>query len=481
MHLNAASQNPVDPDSEDAPNCLRQGEGPFKGDELRLAFIAHDNAREFTYEFASIPNVQVGDSIIVRNERSGEYKEGIINERGFFRVGIAADAIDAVTRRSMLGISDTQTSPFTIENPTDFGDALVIEHVRDGIELSRVDQFQKEVIFQGSRFKEGTELVSLQEGLGYERNDPDFVRFLLIAQSGLSAADPGVWGAHTFMEPLDYSYDEDARGTRVLMMPTAGDTIVPVYTGVAMGRVSGLFGSWLRDESLPPEQGWREIFKVDERYEQSILDELVDTYVVEGDAYLQRHPNIELLEETLEGTDIEAGSTQPNSIYDIDNISDNTAVFTCGDTDWSARFGENGCLDEYEGYEVLFPLPTPDVGKELRINREREDGSFDAFRIPVIRPTGQHGIYNAQPFRNFDADAYMVNFTIQFLGTRGRDVTHRSGCDCVATGIPNFLRDGEQMTPAQGDRVCYEDELNICDETCDWGIQTPEVAHCQTE
>ena len=57
------------------------------------------------------------------------------------------------------------------------------------------------------------------------------------------------------MEPLDYSYDEDARGTRVLMMPTAGDTIVPVYTGVAMGRVSGLFGLWLRDESLPPEQG----------------------------------------------------------------------------------------------------------------------------------------------------------------------------------------------------------------------------------
>ena len=61
-------------------------------------------------------------------------------------------------------------------------------------------------------------------------------------------------------------------------------------------------------------------FKVDERYEQSILEELVDTYVVEGDAYLQRHPNIELLEETLEGTDIEAEVLSP-SIYDIDNIS----------------------------------------------------------------------------------------------------------------------------------------------------------------
>ena len=120
---------------------------------------------------------------------------------------------------------------------------MVIEHLRDGVELNRVEQFQHEVVFQGSRYKVGSDLVSLQEGLGYDRNDPDFVRFLLVAQSGLSAADPAVWGTHTFVEPLDYSYDEEARGTRVLMMPTSGDTIVPVYTGVAMGRVTGLFGS----------------------------------------------------------------------------------------------------------------------------------------------------------------------------------------------------------------------------------------------
>ena len=74
-----------------------------------------------------------------------------------------------------------------------------------------------------------------------------------------------------------------------------------------------------------------------------------------------------------------------------------------------------------------------------------------------------------------------LNFTVKYLGSRGRDVIHRSGCDCVVSDIPNFERDGEQMTPAQGDRVCYEDELNICDETCDWGIRTPEVANCLTE
>ena len=68
-------QNPVDADNEDAPNCLGEGEGPFNGGELRLAFIANDNARDYTHEFARIPNVQVGDTIVVRNLRSGEYKK----------------------------------------------------------------------------------------------------------------------------------------------------------------------------------------------------------------------------------------------------------------------------------------------------------------------------------------------------------------------------------------------------------------------
>ena len=41
------NQNPIGSDNEDAPNCLREGEGPFRGGELRLAFIVNDNAREF--------------------------------------------------------------------------------------------------------------------------------------------------------------------------------------------------------------------------------------------------------------------------------------------------------------------------------------------------------------------------------------------------------------------------------------------------
>ena len=38
----------------------------------------------------------------------------------------------------------------------------------------------------------------------------------------------------------------------------------------------------------------------------------------------------------------------PGVLFGIDNVSDGLAEYTCGDSDWSAYIGENGCLDAYE-------------------------------------------------------------------------------------------------------------------------------------
>ena len=234
-----------------------------------------------------------------------------------------------------------------VDDPTLVGDAIEVRLYEGDSEVLKatVNTFEQELSFQGSVYPEGSTLVVLQEGLGYDRNTADFARFLAIAQSALSSADPGVWGAYTAVEQLDYSYDPYARGTNVLMMPTAGDNNVPASTGVAMGRVSGLFGSWLRDETLPAEYGWREMFVPDERYGHSIDDELVASYVVEGDAFLQR---------------FEDNPVNQSVIYDIDDVSDGTAEFSCGDSDWSAVIGENLCPEDLEGQEVFFPVPHPE-------------------------------------------------------------------------------------------------------------------------
>ena len=195
------------------------------------------------------------------------------------------------------------------------------------------------------------------------------------------------------------------------------------------------------------------------------IDELIlDRYVVEGDPRFLRFPN---------------NAVHTNVVYDIDNVSDGAASFSCGPSDWSGP-SENGCPEELEGEEIFFSVPHPNA-PELPLRRDmvRADGSYDAVRVPVLRPAGQHGIYNAQPFRVFDADAFMVNFTTRFLGSRGGSVSHEAGCDCSASALPNFTLNGEPLYPAL-DRACTVEDMRVCEEGCAqrWAIETPTAANC---
>ncbi len=74
----------------------------------------------------------------------------------------------------------------------------------------------------------------------------------------------------------------------------------------------------------------------------------------------------------------------------------------------------------------------------------------------------------------------MVNFTIRFLLSRGRAVSHEPGCDCSAARLPNFLLRGEPQHPALRTRACEATDLNVCSANYAeaWGIRTPEEARC---
>ena len=116
-----------------------------------------------------------------------------------------------------------------------------------------------------------------------------------------------------------------------------------------MARTAGVLGSWLREESVGPEYGWRRLFVPDERLGRTPDDYLVETYVVEGDPRFERYGDFEQVSRGV--------------LYDIDNVSDSTAQFSCGDSDWSGMIGENGCEDEYVGVEVFFEVRVRHVPK----------------------------------------------------------------------------------------------------------------------
>jgi len=439
---------------------------------LELAFIVNNNAREKTCFVGSVPNVSAGDMMQLSNKNNGEVDRMPVDAWGNVRVAVPADALRATERRALLGLTDRSSRSVEIDSElaTKLGHRLVVEilDAETGDLNATFDAFQEDVEFHGTLYPAGTTLVAIQEGLGLKRNTPELRRFFGFAQSALGPADPAVWSAKITMEPSDFSYDPNWTPgmTHVLQMPTAGDKQVPVNTGVAMGRVSGLFGSWKRSpDTVGPEHGWREIFVPNAQYGVPTDELLIDRYVVEGDPRFQRFPD---------------NPIHSHVVYDIDNVSDSNARFSCGNSDWSAKIGENGCPDELRGEEILFPVPHPETPEApLRISVERSDGSYDAFRVPLLRPAGQHGIYNAQPFREFDADTFMVNFTTKFLGTRGGSIEHFEGCDCSASDLPRFELNGEPNYPSRG-YACEESDLKLCTGRClgTWNLETPAVSSC---
>lgn len=482
--------------ASDAPDelnpCMGDTSTAQAPDELRIGFIANDVANVRTVFIGTVQGVAVGDKVRVENLDNDEIRFGRINERGFFRIGIAADAMDPIDRRALFDKADDDQEPMRFANTESIGDRIRITIFEGDTESIRTqfDRFGQDVSFQGSVYEEDAPLVVLQEGYGHQRNNPRLRRFLHLAQHGVSPADPAVWGAHTYLEPLDTAYDPFGRNggdTRVLILPTLGDIQVPTNTGVAMGRVTGIFGSWLRDESLPAEYGWRELFVPDPRFGTSVDQYLVDKFVVEGDGRLQRYKD--------------HNPVNPNTLFDVDNWSDGTAVFTCGDTDWSASNGENACPGDKKGSgpvcdttspcpsenqlcvnglcEYVFRVPTPEI--PLRQNHDRGDGTFDGFRMPLIRPAGQHGLYNAQPFRFFDHDAYSVNFTVRYLHSGGRLVDDVSGCDCTASQVPTyFLNDMPDAPSSIGATMCKSSNMKVCSTRCleAWDIRTPTRVEC---
>jgi hypothetical protein len=449
--------------------------GPQKAGELLVGWYAHNLATFTTVPVARLEGAAAGDRLVVENLDKGISTTARIGPRGFARASIAADALSPAEQRKALRRSDDDDAPKRALDPTALGDRIRV-HLLDsatGEEKAVVDTWQWDAPFQGTIYPAGATLVALQEGLGYARNTPDFRRFYGIAQHAVAPADPAVWSRRYFAEPIEAPYDPAYWPGRshVMVMPTIGDPEVPAATGCTLGRTAGLFGSWNRDPGhFGPEHGWRELFTPDPRYGTSIEQWLLDQHVVEGDYVMQRFAD---------------DGPNPNVLFDPDDVSDGAASFTClHAADWSAANGEFRCPADLDDTDATFGVPHPAPGNELRRDAPRGDGTFDSFRIPLLRPAGQHGIFNPQPFRAFDADAFMGSFTARYLASRAREVRHEPGCDCTYVTRPAFVVGGETAWPGVPGEGCPEGDPAYgkpCSEACAaaWGFRQLPPAVCK--
>ena len=274
------------------------------------------------------------------------------------------------THHALSAAEEAELEKHIIENARDWGDPFVIEiYSADDLDNPKtiIDTFEMDVYYQNVLYPKGTPLASLTEGWGLKRQTPSLRRFFSIAQMILDKSDPGVYAAHYFNNPLQFDYEtpQFRDGTsNVLVVPTIGDSAVPVNTGISIARIAGIV----------------DYEKYDVRYGMTQNQFLVDNYVYEGIYWLDRHRDY------------------PGALFDPDDLD-------------GGRFRHPDYGDD----------PNPDPEKPLRATVTTSRGK-SGMRIPYVGLQGEHGFELPQPQNAFDMDMFMANQIGYYFATGGKEL-----------------------------------------------------------
>ena len=192
-----------------------------------------------------------GDTAVVKNLRSGEYRCARVQANGMLRAAVSSDQNDSL----QLELYEGPLSP----QPTE-GCSL-----QGAIPYATINTLGIDAKFEGKSFGAGGPLIAFGDGFGIRRASAEMRRFMGIAQTILDAADPANFAPNFEQRLLTYGTGEQVR-THALVVSTIGDMNVPMATGAALARAAGFV----------------ELYKKDPRYGKTINRVLIDTGALEA-------------------------------------------------------------------------------------------------------------------------------------------------------------------------------------------------------
>ncbi|MEZ4465752.1 MAG: hypothetical protein R3F43_15135 [bacterium] len=368
------------------------------GDLLYLETIVPDLNDKAERLLATVEGVQIGDTLVVYNEITGERGCGYISPEGTVRASVASNREDPTRIVFYVGealiLGDTECTP----KP-------------DAVERSTVSTFEHAVEFQTRIYEEGAPLVALEEGLGLRRGNPELRRFASLGQVILDPADMAVMAPHINKEPLYYPGTGQRTGAHVFLLPAIGDMSVPVNMSMSIGRAAGLI------EYLEP----------DRRYGKPINQVLIDTYTAEAVNTLKRFVN-------PDGVGVH---------LDIDDFSEGQDIY--GDTvprlDPPLRTGFYG-VDPLGGKSAYIVAYGEDTGAH---GFPRPGEGYDQVRARCNAACPEGMDCRCQDARVFDIGNFFFNLIGTFLQSEGTVLTD-DRClargDCAAFPAIPPLREG---------------------------------------
>lgn len=329
-----------------------------KNGTTSISQIVISNTDDITLPVASLPALPAGGRVVVENIDNGEVREGWVTEEGAFRISIPADAPDPFEKRELTGMPQVYDGGiYTLDDNIGLGDRFVMTLFdASGAEIAVIDTFETEVLHEGVTMAAGSPLVAGASGLGHTRGSPDLRRLIGVSSAALEPGDP-ISYARYFNDPIEVLGGEP---TNILLMPTPGDMIVSINTGIALARAAGMV----------------EFREEDERYGMSVNEWLIDTEVVRG------------LEQHGPWTD-DAGTPVLFDADDLDNGSN--------------EYGE--------------PSDAP-----LRYTTDTSSGQ-SGLRLPYINPNGSHGFAFPDPEMDFDINTFSMNQIARYIQTNGAEIS----------------------------------------------------------
>ncbi len=212
-------------------------------------------------------DIPFGGTVVVENLQHDLRAEGMIPADGRFRVSIAADGLrpaDKAVATGMPAQGPVGFETYEIQDNAGLGDPLVVTlYDADGAEVAVLDTWETEVVHEGVTMRAGSPLIAGSYGSGYIRSTPELRRVAMVFAAILEPGDPIAYAPRFHLDPFPQLGSVPAN---VLHVPSAGDNIVAINTGVAEGRAAGF---WPHDT-------------VDERYGTSPDQWLIDSWVVHG-------------------------------------------------------------------------------------------------------------------------------------------------------------------------------------------------------
>jgi hypothetical protein len=311
-----------------------------------------------------------GDTAVVTNLTTKEHRCARVQREGLLRVAVSSDRGDPLKLEIFAGLL-----------PTKKGDGC---SVPSGAEPTwTASSFTAEAKWQGQTIAKDAPLIALGDGFGLRRGTPEMRRFIGFAQVLLDAADPVNFAPNYQRRVLRYGTGERVR-TRALIMNTVGDPVVPVAAGTALARAAGYLDLTSRDA----------------RYNKTINQVLVDSWIIEG----------------VNRTSPFRNSKGQAVLMDIENLSSTVPVD--------------------DGFDV------PRLNPPLRhVFPGSVVGGTVGVLYPMPNPTGRHGFDLPDPKKKWDDGTYLVNLLGRYLASGGTEVSfdgcqHTSTCPWIAPTPP---------------------------------------------